>query len=76
MLGMLLCNGRNKSAIEVLISDVQNERDKDIYSIKMDGFVKGLGKICCFDSDLIYSFYEVDDKFINEIVRFIITGIE
>ena len=76
MVDMLLKNSENKSAIEVLINEVRNAGDEDGYSVKMDGLVKELGKMCCFDSDLIYAFYEVDETFVNEMVRYILQGLK
>lgn len=76
MVDMLLCNGGNKSAITVLINEVKEAIDEDTYSVKMDGLVKELGKMCCFDSDLIYSFYEVDELFINDMVRYMLQGLK
>lgn len=76
MLGLLLINSSNTSAIMTLIDEIRNASDEDQYSIKMDGLVKELGKICCFDSDLIYGFNNVDQSFVNEMTRYIINGLK
>lgn len=72
MVDMLLRNGENKEAINVLMDEIRSTSDEKSYTIKMYALVKELGKMCCFDSDLIYAFYEVDQIFVNDMVRFIL----
>lgn len=72
MIDMLLRNGDNKSAIELLIKEIKDAVNQNTYNVKMDNLVKELGKMCCFDSELIYSFYEVDDSFINDMIDYML----
>ncbi len=76
MMDMLLKNSENESAIKVLINEVRSAVDEDAYRVKMDILVKELGKMCCFDSDLIYAFYNADEAFMNEMVKFILQGLK
>lgn len=75
MVDMLLCNGHNHQAIVRLIDDVRNVTDNDTYSKRMDALVKELSRMCCFDSDLIYDFYDVDPSFMTEMARYVIAGL-
>jgi len=76
MVGMLLCNGHNHQAIKILIDDVRKAAKKDeIYRRRMDALIKELSRMCCFDSDLIYDFYEVDSSFMTEMARHVIIGL-
>lgn len=75
MVDMLLCNGHNHQAIIRLIDDVRNATDNDTYSKRMDTLVKELSRMCCFDSDLVYDFYDVDPSFMTEMARYVIAGL-
>lgn len=75
MVDMLLRNGSNRSGIEAVINDIKDVQNDDKYSVKMDGLVKELGRMCCFDSDLIYDFYAVDPAFIHEMIEFTVSWI-
>lgn len=75
MLDMLLKNYMNKEAVIALIKEIRDSEDEDTYSIKMDGFIRELSKMCCFDSELIYLFYFTDGEFISEIVRYVLKGL-
>lgn len=76
MVDMLLRNGENKATIEALVNEVNNSADEDEYSVKMDALVKELGKMCCFDSDLIYAFYNLNPAFVNDMVKYILQGLK
>ena len=75
MVDMLLRNGTNKAGIIAVIDEIRNSPDTDSYSVKMDALVRELGRMCCFDSDLVYDFYDTDPAFMHEMTNFTISGI-
>ena len=75
MIDMLLRNGNNHTAIGVIIDEIRDSKDRDTYSVRMYSLVRELGRMCCFDSELIYDFYDVDQSFINEMTNYIISSI-
>ena len=75
MIDMLLRNGTNKAAIGVIIDEIRNSADQDTYSVRMYSLVRELGRMCCFDSDLVYAFYDVDPSFMHDITNYTINGI-
>lgn len=75
MVDMLLRNGTNKSGIITVVDEIRNATDNDSYNVKMDALVRELGRMCCFDSDLVYDFYDTDPSFMHEMTNFIISGI-
>lgn len=80
MIGLLLCNGHNRQAIELLIGDVQSAIKNDTYRKrmnrkKMDALIKELSRMCCFDSDLVYDFYDADPSFMIKMACYVITGL-
>lgn len=75
MIDMLLRNGTNKAAIGVIIDEIRNSSKQDTYSVRMYSLVRELGRMCCFDSDLVYAFYDVDPSFMYEITNYTINGI-
>lgn len=75
MIDMLLRNGSNKLAIITIMDEIRNAPDSDSYSVKMDALVRELGRMCCFDSDLVYDFYDAGPSFMHEMTSFTITGI-
>lgn len=74
MVAMLLCNGNNHQAIKTLIKDIQKaaKRGKKIYCGRMDTLIQELSRMCCFDSDLVYDFYDVDPSFMTEMADYVI----
>lgn len=75
MVDMLLRNGSNKSGIIAVVDEIRNATDNDSYNVKMDALVRELGRMCCFDSDLVYDFYDTDPAFMHEMTNFTIAGI-
>lgn len=75
MIDMLLRNGNNHAAIGVIIDEIRDSKDQDTYSVRMYSLVRELGRMCCFDSELIYDFYDVDQSFMYEMMNYIISGI-
>lgn len=75
MIDMLLRNGNNHAAIGVIIDEIRDSKDQDTYSVRMYSLVRELGRMCCFDSELIYDFYDVDQSFMYEMTNYIISGI-
>ncbi len=75
MVDMLLCNGHNHQAIGKLIDDVRNVNNDDTYNIKMDALVKELSRMCCFDSDLVYDFYDTDPSFMTEMALYVVASL-
>lgn len=75
LVDMLLCNGHNHQAIGRLIDDVRNAYNDDTYSIKMDALVKELSRMCCFDSDLVYDFYDTDPSFMTEMAFYVVASL-
>lgn len=75
MVAMLLCNGHNRQAIELLIGDVQDAAKKNTYSRRMDALIKELSRMCCFDSGLVYDFYDVAPSFMTEMAFYVINGL-
>ena len=58
-----------------LIDDVRNANNDDTYSIKMDALVKELSRMCCFDSDLVYDFYDADPSFMTEMALYVVASL-
>lgn len=75
LVDMLLCNGHNHQAIGKLIDDVRNANNDDTYSIKMDALVKELSRMCCFDSNLVYDFYDTDPSFMTEMALYVVASL-
>lgn len=75
LVDMLLCNGHNHQAIGKLIDDVRNANNDDTYSIRMDALVKELSRMCCFDSDLVYDFYDADPSFMTEMALYVVASL-
>ena len=75
MIDMLLRNGTNKAAIGVIIDEIRYSADQDTYSVRMYSLVRELGRMCCFDSDLVYAFYDMDPSFMRDITNYTINGI-
>jgi hypothetical protein len=72
MVDMLLRNGSNKDAIKVIADEIQNAPDNK-KSSKMNALVKNLGRMCCFDSDLVYDFYDTAPEFMCEMTNFTVS---
>lgn len=74
MIDMLL-NNHNKLAIEAIMKDVRGAKNQDEYSVKMDGLVRELGRMCCFDAEMIIAFYECSPEFVEELLEFTVKGL-
>lgn len=75
MIDMLLRNGTNRAAIGVIIDEIRNARNKDTYNRLIYSLVRELGRMCCFDSDLVYAFYDANPSFMREITNYTIKEI-
>ena len=75
MIDMLLRNGGNHAAISVMINEIRDSEDQDTYNVRMYSMVRELGRMCCFDSELIYAFYDIDQSFMYELTNYTIVGI-
>lgn len=78
MIDMLLRNGSNHAAIRMIIKEIRKlgkSKDQKTYSVSMYSLVRELGRMCCFDSELIYDFYDVDRSFMYDMTNYIINSI-
>ena len=76
MIGMLLQNGNNRSAIRLIMDDIRNTGVQNQYMVKMHFFVQEFGRMCCFDSNLVYDFYDVDPSFMDSMIKYIMKSIK
>ena len=71
LVNMLLCNGHNHQAIGKLIDDVRNANN----DYRMYALVKELSRMWCFDSDLVYDFYDANPSFMTEMALYVVASL-